>query len=407
MSDFTITLDGPLSATRLVSLDGVEQLRHASRFSARCILPPGTEPADAAALCGARARLDFAGHLEARRIAGVVERVRVEQRLGSGELSVVLDVRSALARLGHRRTRRIFQACTALGVIEQILEQHGIAHSSHLARRLDRRELCVQYDETDLAFIQRLASEEGMVFFGRPRPRRLLGDRLPGRLGRWLLLDHRRAHSHPAERRAGRRRARPRGAQPPRRPPLRARGHEACPAPSLRPGATAGTEDLRGDLRSQACPLGGGRDGRDAARHHGALRPRRGVARVPVAQRGRDHRGDSRQERRAAGGPAAQGAPRLGDDPVRAPGARSLAQAPPRGRAELRRRVHGRARQPSLPGALRRTARAALRGRRGAGAPRARPAGSPHPAHPLASRWRPPSWSGRLGRRSTPRPAGA
>jgi type VI secretion system secreted protein VgrG len=165
MSDFTITLDGPLSATRLVSLDGVEQLRRASRFSARCILPPGTEPADAAALCGARARLDFAGHLEARRIAGVVERVRVEQRLGSGELSVVLDVRSALARLGHRRTRRIFQACTALGVIEQILEQHGIAHSSHLARRLDRRELCVQYDETDLAFIQRLASEEGMVFF--------------------------------------------------------------------------------------------------------------------------------------------------------------------------------------------------------------------------------------------------
>lgn len=77
-----------------------------------------------------------------------------------------------LAYLTHRTNQRIFQHVSVPQIIARVLEEHGIlAGDSH---RFDlgpviypERDYCVQYDETDLHFIQRLCEEEGIHYHFR------------------------------------------------------------------------------------------------------------------------------------------------------------------------------------------------------------------------------------------------
>ncbi|MFL9814259.1 type VI secretion system tip protein VgrG [Stutzerimonas sp. VN223-3] len=74
-----------------------------------------------------------------------------------------------LAYLAHRTNQRIFQNLSVPQIIAQVLEERGIlADDGH---RFDlgpviypERDYCVQYDETDLHFIQRLCEEEGIHY---------------------------------------------------------------------------------------------------------------------------------------------------------------------------------------------------------------------------------------------------
>ena len=72
-----------------------------------------------------------------------------------------------LAYLRHCADRRIFQHQTVAQIIAQTLEGHGI-HSDcyrfQLGSDYPAREYCVQYDESDLHFIQRLCQEEGLHY---------------------------------------------------------------------------------------------------------------------------------------------------------------------------------------------------------------------------------------------------
>jgi type VI secretion system secreted protein VgrG len=74
-----------------------------------------------------------------------------------------------LAYLAHRTNQRIFQHLSAPQIITQLLEEHGILTGD--GHRFDlgpviypKRDYCVQYDETDLHFIQRLCEEEGIHY---------------------------------------------------------------------------------------------------------------------------------------------------------------------------------------------------------------------------------------------------
>ena len=71
----------------------------------------------------------------------------------------------ALERLSLRQNSRIFQLKTVEQIITTILQEMGIDNFSFsLKRTLSQREFCVQYRETDLAFVHRLAAEEGLVY---------------------------------------------------------------------------------------------------------------------------------------------------------------------------------------------------------------------------------------------------
>ncbi|MGN5596135.1 contractile injection system protein, VgrG/Pvc8 family, partial [Stutzerimonas nitrititolerans] len=78
-----------------------------------------------------------------------------------------LSLRPQLAYLTHSRDQRIFQHLSVPQVIAQVLEGHGIqadAYRFQLGYVYPERDYCVQYDESDLHFIQRLCEEEGISF---------------------------------------------------------------------------------------------------------------------------------------------------------------------------------------------------------------------------------------------------
>ena len=78
-----------------------------------------------------------------------------------------LSLRPRLAYLAHRINQRIFQHKTVPQIIAQVLEEHGILADTcafHFPKPYPQRDYCVQYDESDLHFIQRLCEEEGIHY---------------------------------------------------------------------------------------------------------------------------------------------------------------------------------------------------------------------------------------------------
>ncbi|WPC05267.1 type VI secretion system tip protein VgrG [Pseudomonas benzenivorans] len=78
-----------------------------------------------------------------------------------------VTLRPQLAYLAHRSNQRIFQHLTVAQIIGQVLEEHGIqgdAYRFQLGSVYPEREYCVQYDESDLHFVQRLCEEEGIHY---------------------------------------------------------------------------------------------------------------------------------------------------------------------------------------------------------------------------------------------------
>ncbi|WP_166217897.1 type VI secretion system tip protein VgrG [Pseudomonas atagonensis] len=89
-----------------------------------------------------------------------------------------LTLAPRLANLRLRVNQRIFQHLSVPGIIAEILKEHGIhadLYLFQLGQPLPDREYCVQYNESDLHFIQRLCEEDGLHYhFRHSRDRHLL-----------------------------------------------------------------------------------------------------------------------------------------------------------------------------------------------------------------------------------------
>ena len=75
--------------------------------------------------------------------------------------------------LRHRTNLRIFQHQTVEQIIGVILEEHGIFSDRYrfiLETQYTARDYCVQYQESDLHFIQRLCEEEGIHYHFQHTP---------------------------------------------------------------------------------------------------------------------------------------------------------------------------------------------------------------------------------------------
>nr|WP_298414687.1 type VI secretion system tip protein TssI/VgrG [uncultured Halomonas sp.] len=100
-----------------------------------------------------------------RRIHGVVSEFAQGDR-GHRRTHYAITVKPALWRLSLRHNSRIFQNVSPLTIINTLLDERGITDVAFaVTREPEVREYCVQYRETDLAFIQRLAAEEGLFYF--------------------------------------------------------------------------------------------------------------------------------------------------------------------------------------------------------------------------------------------------
>ncbi|MEB0079628.1 type VI secretion system tip protein TssI/VgrG [Pseudomonas sp. CCI3.2] len=105
-------------------------------------------------------------------------------RTGTRLTSYTLVLTPYLFYLKHASHRRIFQNQTTTQIISQVLKENGMFSGLHVefktgALPMAEREYCVQYDETDLHFIQRLCEEDGRWFYFEHAPeghRMIFGD---------------------------------------------------------------------------------------------------------------------------------------------------------------------------------------------------------------------------------------
>ncbi len=106
----------------------------------------------------------YNGELQ-RRVCGVVSEF-AQGDSGFRRTRYSLEVKPALWRLGLRQNSRIFQAQKPDEILSILLQEHGITdYAFALKNEHAQREYCVQYRETDLDFVNRIAAEEGLFYF--------------------------------------------------------------------------------------------------------------------------------------------------------------------------------------------------------------------------------------------------
>lgn len=152
----------------VVSFQGIEGISRPFSFEILC---SGTG-VDAASLeadvVGRSATFELCGEGDARRsIHGVVRRVRAEGVGGDaeGRHRYRLWLAPRLWALGQNRNSRIFQDRTVREIVDQIFAESRIPCRHDLVGSSSPRPYCVQYQESDLRFVERILAEEGLVYF--------------------------------------------------------------------------------------------------------------------------------------------------------------------------------------------------------------------------------------------------
>lgn len=102
-----------------------------------------------------------------RHVSGIVSRFR---HVEDGKNVSVYHARIVpkLWRLGHRYDSRIFQESAVPDILEKVLTAAGLSGRDFrlsLSKSYAVREYCVQYRESDFAFLSRLMEEEGIYYF--------------------------------------------------------------------------------------------------------------------------------------------------------------------------------------------------------------------------------------------------
>jgi len=158
---FTLSLEGIEHDFKVLEFKGREAISQPYRFDLELVSE--RPDLDLESLLHRPAFLAFAP--DGSGIHGLVHKA-AQGESGKRLTRYRLTLAPQLAYLAYRTNQRIFQHLTVPQIIAQVLEQHGIQADAYRFQLgpviYPPREYCVQYDETDLHFIQRLCEEEGI-----------------------------------------------------------------------------------------------------------------------------------------------------------------------------------------------------------------------------------------------------
>ncbi|MBW2456925.1 MAG: type VI secretion system tip protein VgrG, partial [Deltaproteobacteria bacterium] len=122
---------------------------------------------DLGAIVGKGAAVGAEGELGIIAWSGVCNHIEqtkpADERLGQS--SYLLRIVPAMWLLTQRRGHRIFQHLSTPDIVKQILGEYSIEPKLTLSEEHPKHEYCVQYGETDYAFVCRLLEEGGITFF--------------------------------------------------------------------------------------------------------------------------------------------------------------------------------------------------------------------------------------------------
>jgi type VI secretion system secreted protein VgrG len=104
---------------------------------------------------------------DTRYFNGLVTSFRFVSIEDTRRANYVAQVRPWLTLLRYRQNCRLFQNKTALEIIQAIFAEYPSARFENRTRAANMRvrALCVQWNETDLAFVSRLMEQEGIYYF--------------------------------------------------------------------------------------------------------------------------------------------------------------------------------------------------------------------------------------------------
>ncbi len=154
-------LSATFAVARMEGAEGVSELFHFD-----LVLTSDDKLIPFADVIGKSAALSMEpGKGETRFVHGIISRFRQAEE--SHRVAVYhATLVPKLWRLQHRQESRIFQEQTAPSIIQKVLKGAGITDIRvALSASYATREYCVQYRETDFAFVSRLMEEEGIFYF--------------------------------------------------------------------------------------------------------------------------------------------------------------------------------------------------------------------------------------------------
>ncbi|MBV6824801.1 type VI secretion system Vgr family protein [Pseudomonas sp. PD9R] len=161
-SPFTLTLLDDDLSLHVVQFSGLEALNQPYRFDIEVIgLAPAIHPDR---LLQQSAFLSLGQGLG---IHGVLHSASREH-CGAHRVGYKVVLVPALQALDRYRCRRIFVHLSVPMILRQLLEEHELPDDSYrfelTLEHYPLRPFCIQYDETDLALLQRLCEEEGIHY---------------------------------------------------------------------------------------------------------------------------------------------------------------------------------------------------------------------------------------------------
>lgn len=110
------------------------------------------------------------GELCDHEIHGVLRRITLEPMIEPSRAVYRAELVPSFSRLELAYGSRIFQDLSGPAVAMKVLEEHGITYESRLTETYPEREYIVQYEESDLAFVQRLLEHWGVAYFFEQLP---------------------------------------------------------------------------------------------------------------------------------------------------------------------------------------------------------------------------------------------
>lgn len=161
-----LTLETPLGKDKLVATEvrGVEGISRLFDFTVSALsqlqtIPPGD-------LLGKSVTLSMSRPGGKRRLVnGIVVAFAGGELTRSGYRLHSIRIAPTLWLLDRTSDYKVFQDRTAVEIAEEILGEHGVTFDKKLQTSYAKREYCVQFGETDLAFIERLFAEEGIFYY--------------------------------------------------------------------------------------------------------------------------------------------------------------------------------------------------------------------------------------------------
>jgi type VI secretion system secreted protein VgrG len=159
---FSLSIDGISHDLQVLEFTGREAISQPYEFELELVSERPDLDLESLLHQAAFLAFDQAGH----GIHGQIYRV-AQGESGKRLTRYHVTLRPQLAYLAHRSNQRIFQHLSVAKIISQVLQEHGIqanAYQFQLGSIYPEREYCVQYDESDLHFVQRLCEEEGIHY---------------------------------------------------------------------------------------------------------------------------------------------------------------------------------------------------------------------------------------------------